>query len=44
MRSKARYWIADPTGHAHVAAGSSATQWYWGHGYDITTANPNLIR
>jgi hypothetical protein len=43
MRSKVRYWIADPTGVPHVVAGASATQWYWGNSYDITTANPGFI-
>jgi len=44
MRSKIRYWIADPTGVPHVVAGASATQWYWGSSYDITTANPSFVR
>jgi hypothetical protein len=39
-----RYWIADPTGVPHVVPGSSATQWYWGSSYDISTANPNLAQ
>ena len=42
MQAKVRYWIADPTGVNHVVPGSSATQWYWGENYDITTANPNF--
>ena len=42
MRSKVRYWIADPTGVTHVVPGSNATQWYWGQNYDITTANPGF--
>ena len=42
MRSRVRYWIADPTGVPHMVAGSSATQWYWGNSYDITTANLNF--
>jgi hypothetical protein len=41
-RSHVRYWIADPTGVPHVVPGSSATQWYWGKTYDISTANPNF--
>jgi ABC-2 type transport system ATP-binding protein len=44
MQGKVRYWIADPTGVPHVVAGSSATQWYWGSNYDITTANPDFAR
>jgi hypothetical protein len=44
MQSKVRYWIADPTGVPHVVAGSSATQWYWGNSYDVTTANPDFVR
>jgi hypothetical protein len=44
MQSKVRYWIADPTGVPHVVPGSSATQWYWGNSYDITTANPDFAR
>jgi hypothetical protein len=39
MQAQVRYWIADPTGVAHVVPGSNATQWYWGQNYDITTAN-----
>jgi hypothetical protein len=42
MRSRVRFWIADPTGVPHVVTGSSATQWYWGNRYDITTANPDF--
>ena len=42
MQSHVRYWIADPTGVPHVVPGSSATQWYWGSSYDISTANPNF--
>jgi hypothetical protein len=42
MQSQVRYWIADPTGVPHVVPGSSATQWYWGSTYDISTANPNF--
>jgi ABC-2 type transport system ATP-binding protein len=44
MHSKVRYWIADPTGVNHVVPGSSATQWYWGSHYDITTANPEFTK
>jgi hypothetical protein len=44
MQSKVRYWIADPTGTPHVVPGSSATQWYWGKNYDVTTANPDFMR
>jgi hypothetical protein len=39
-----KYWIADPTGVPHVVPGSSATQWYWGSKYDISTANPNFTQ
>jgi len=42
MQSHVRYWIADPTGVNHVVRGASATQWYWGDRYDISTANPNF--
>jgi len=42
MQSKVQYWIADPTGVPHVVAGATATQWYWGNSYDITTANPGF--
>jgi hypothetical protein len=44
MQSKVRYWIADPTGVPHVVPGSSATQWYWGNSYDMTTATPGFAR
>lgn len=42
MQSKVHYWIADPTGVPHVVPGASATQWYWGNSYDITTAYPGF--
>lgn len=42
MQAKVRYWIADPTGTPHNLPGANATQWYWGHGYDITTATPSF--
>lgn len=42
MKSKVKYWIADPTGSPHLVPGSAATQWYWGHNYDITTATPHF--
>jgi hypothetical protein len=44
MQPHVKYWIADPTGVPHVVPGSSATQWYWGKSYDISTANPNFER
>jgi hypothetical protein len=37
-----RYWIADPTGTPHLVPGSSATQWYWGSNYDISTVTPGF--
>jgi hypothetical protein len=42
MRSHIRWWIADPTGVAHIVPGSDATQWYWGPSYDISTATPRF--
>jgi hypothetical protein len=42
MQSHVRYWIADPTGAPHILPGSSATQWYWGKSYDITSAYPGF--
>jgi hypothetical protein len=42
MRSHVRYWIADPTGVPHIVPGASATQWYWGRNYDISTADPGF--
>jgi hypothetical protein len=42
MQSHVRYWIADPTGVPHIVPGSSATQWYWGNNYDISTASPGF--
>jgi hypothetical protein len=42
VRSQIRWWIADPTGSPHVVPGSSATQWYWGTNYDISTALPDF--
>ncbi len=41
MQHQIRWWIADPTGVPHIVPGASATQWYWGHNYDITTARPD---
>ncbi len=43
MHSHVKYWIADPTGYAHVLPGASATQWYWGKDYDISTAEPGFF-
>ena len=43
MQSHIRWWIADPTGVAHVVPGAQATQWYWGPNYDISTALPDLL-
>ena len=43
-QSHVRYWIADPTGVPHVVPGSSATQWYWGSNYDVSTANPSFTQ
>jgi hypothetical protein len=42
MRSQVRWWIADPTGQSHMVPGAQATQWYWGSGYDISTAEPGF--
>jgi hypothetical protein len=38
MHGHVRYWIADPTGTPHILPGSTATQWYWGPSYDISSA------
>ena len=40
MQHQVRYWIADPTGVNHIVPGAAATQWYWGHNFDISTAAP----
>jgi hypothetical protein len=40
MQHQVRWWIADPTGVPHIVPGASATQWYWGQNYDISTAAP----
>jgi hypothetical protein len=42
MQSHVRWWIADPTGVPHMVPGSSATQWYWGTNYDISTVAPGF--
>jgi hypothetical protein len=42
MQHHIRWWIADPTGVPHIVPGANATQWYWGHNYDITTAAPSF--
>jgi hypothetical protein len=44
MQSHVRYWIADPTGTPHTVPGASATQWYWGNSYDISTAMPGFSK
>jgi hypothetical protein len=44
MQARVRWWIADPTGYAHIVPGSDATQWYWGPSYDISTASPDFER
>ena len=43
MASHVKYWIADPTGYPHILAGASATQWYWGATYDISSAVPGFF-
>jgi hypothetical protein len=42
MQARVRWWIADPTGVPHMVPGASATQWYWGATYDISTAIPGF--
>jgi hypothetical protein len=42
LQGRIRWWIADPTGHPHMVPGAQATQWYWGSGYDISTARPGF--
>jgi hypothetical protein len=42
MQARVRWWIADPTGVPHMVPGASATQWYWGSSYDISTADPGF--
>ena len=42
MQSHVQYWIADPTGVPHIVPGASATQYYWGHGYDLSEVAPNF--
>jgi hypothetical protein len=42
MQARVRWWIADPTGVPHMVPGASATQWYWGPSYDISTAIPGF--
>jgi hypothetical protein len=42
MQSHVKYWVADPTGTPHMVPGASATQWYWGNSYDISTAMPGF--
>jgi len=44
MQDKVQYWIADPTGVPHIVPGATATQWYWGSNYDLTTAAPNFAQ
>jgi hypothetical protein len=41
-QSHVKYWVADPTGTPHMVPGASATQWYWGSNYDISTAQPGF--
>jgi hypothetical protein len=42
MQSHVKYWVADPDGIPHMVPGASATQWYWGSTYDISTAEPGF--
>ena len=42
MRAEVRWWIADPTGYPHIVPGASATQWYWGKNFDISSARPGF--
>jgi hypothetical protein len=42
QQSHVKYWVADPTGTPHMVPGASATQWYWGSNYDISTAQPGF--
>jgi hypothetical protein len=42
MQSHVKYWIADPIGVPTMVPGASATQWYWGSSYDISTAEPGF--
>jgi hypothetical protein len=42
MQARVHWWIADPTGVPHIVPGSTATQWYWGSNYDISTALPGF--
>ncbi|HEY2551040.1 MAG TPA: hypothetical protein VGI64_10735 [Streptosporangiaceae bacterium] len=42
MQARVRWWIANPTGYPHLVPGSDATQWYWGPGYDISSATPRF--
>lgn len=42
IQARIRWWVADPTGVAHIVPGSDATQWYWGSSYDISTATPRF--
>jgi hypothetical protein len=43
MQSHVKYWVADPDGIPHMVPGASATQWYWGGTYDISTAEPGFF-
>ena len=42
MQARVRWWIANPTGYPHLVPGSDATQWFWGPGYDISSATPRF--
>jgi hypothetical protein len=44
MHSHVKYWIADPTGYPHILPGASATQWFWGPSYDISSAYPGFTK
>jgi hypothetical protein len=43
MAPHVKYWIADPNGYPHILPGASATQWYWGSTYDISSAEPGFF-
>ena len=42
VETNVKYWIADPTGTPHILPGASATQWFWGPSYDISSAHQDF--
>ena len=43
QQARVRYWIANPTGAAHLVPGSDATQYLWTPGFDVSAYGPAWV-